>query len=83
MLEVDLATVSTDLRLGMVQVVKEGGTSCSQNEEHRIKHKTCIHLKRKEEDSYQKLLEVDLVVDVCAKNISIGIYSMAVKYDPL
>ena len=24
---------------------QEGGTSCSQNEEHRSKHKTCIHLK--------------------------------------
>ena len=57
-------------------------TSCSQNEEHRIKHKTYSPqaVKRKEEDNNQTLQEVDLVADVCAKKIVIGIYEMAVKY---
>ena len=38
-------------------------------------------VKRKEEDNNQTLQEVDLVADVCAKNISIGMFEMAVKYE--
>ena len=38
-------------------------------------------VKRKQKDNNQTLQEVGLVVDVCAKNISIGIYEMVVKYE--
>ena len=38
-------------------------------------------VKRKEKDYNQTHQEVDLVVDVCAKNISIGIAEMVVKYE--
>ena len=49
---------------------QRAGTNGSQHEEHRIKHKTCVHLRlrgEKDKDNKQTLYEVNSLLDVCAQ----------------